>query len=229
MEFILASASPRRKELLKRLINSFSVVASDADETFEAGQAPYEFAVKTAEKKAMSVFAGYPEAAVIGADTIVVCDGEIMGKPLDDTDAVRMLKKLRGRTHEVITGLCLVYNGNTFLTYETTEVEFDDMTDDEILMYVETGAPADKASGRIWNTDELIKAGWMTESGEWKTDNGNPPECYDKAGAYGIQGRAGIFIKGIKGCYFNVVGLPLNALKRLMKYAGINAVNGGII
>lgn len=193
MKFILASASPRRKELLKRLINSFSVVASDADETFEAGQAPYEFAVKTAEKKAMSVFAGYPEAAVIGADTIVVCDGEIMGKPLDDTDAVRMLKKLRGRTHEVITGLCLVYNGNTFLTYETTEVEFDDMTDDEILMYVETGAPA------------------------------------DKAGAYGIQGRAGIFIKGIKGCYFNVVGLPLNALKRLMKYAGINAVNGGII
>ena len=193
MEFILASASPRRKALLQRLINGFRVVVSDADETVEAGQAPHEFAVKTAEKKAVDVSARNPDAVVIGADTIVVCGGEIMGKPADDADAFRMLEKLSGKTHEVVTGLCVRCNGKSFLTYETTKVEFDNMTKDEILTYIKTGEPA------------------------------------DKAGAYGIQGAAGVFIKKIEGCYFNVVGLPLNALRRLLGQAGINVIYGGIV
>ena len=193
MKLILASASPRRKELLAMMTENFTVVVSDADESVESGQAPWEFAVETAEKKALNVAANYPKAAVIGADTAVVCDGEIMGKPVGQDDAVRMLKKLRNRTHEVITGLCIICGGKSFTAYEVTEVEFGNMTDAEIGAYVATGEPM------------------------------------DKAGAYGIQGKAGIFVKGIKGCYFNVVGLPLNALKRLAEQAGIKAVDGGEI
>lgn len=143
---ILASGSPRRKELLARTGRTFRVVVSDADEIAPKDMAPVDVAMHNARAKALAVASGQPASAtVIGADTIVVLDGRIFGKPLDERDAHRMLRELSGKTHQVITGVALAHEGNCETFAEITDVCFRELSDEEITVYVTTGEPLDKA------------------------------------------------------------------------------------
>ena len=143
-KIILASASPRRKELLTTAGVEFEVLVSEADETIPEGTAPRDAAMMTAEKKALAV-AENRDGIVIGADTIVVIDGKILGKPKDETDAFGMLRLLSGREHEVITGVCITDGEKTEKFAQVSKVRFYDLTDDEITAYVATKEPMDKA------------------------------------------------------------------------------------
>lgn len=177
-DIILASASPRRKELLARIYPNFKVIPSRLREVV-----PKEMGVENcpqylAERKAESVAKAYRKSLVIGCDTSVIIDGEMLNKPRSTSDARDMMKALSGRVHRVITGCSLFYMEKHYSFSEVTEVEFYQLTDEEIESYVET------------------------------------PEPYDKAGGYGIQGTAALFIKSIKGDYYNIVGLPIARLKR---------------
>lgn len=179
-EVVLASGSPRRRQLLEEMGLSFRVSPTEADETIPDGLTPGEAAVMLARKKADAAAALWGDALVIAADTLVAVGGRILGKPDDRAGAVEMLKLLRGREHEVVTGVCVAYRGRMYSHCERTWVRFDDMADSDIEGYADSGEPM------------------------------------DKAGAYGIQGRAGEFISGINGCYFNVMGLPKAALRKLL-------------
>ncbi len=182
-KLVLASTSPRRRELLRLLGLPFEVVASRYDEELidPAGMTPPEYVTQLAQGKAEEV-AGRTDgdALVLGADTTVVLDGWFLNKPADAADARRMLRALSGRTHEVYTGLCLIHGGVLTTNFARTEVAFDTLSDAVISAYVATGEPL------------------------------------DKAGAYGIQGKALSFIPEIHGDYFNVVGLPLEYLRNLL-------------
>ena len=181
IEVILASASPRRQELLKYIFDEFKIIPSDADETV-SGEIPVDTRPELiASRKAESVAGQYPDSLVIGSDTAVIVDNIMLGKPADQADAVRMLKLLSGRKHKVITGCCLCLEGKEHSFSVTTEVEFYPLGDSEIGKYIGTN--------------------------DW---------C-DKAGAYGIQGAANLFVKGITGDYNNVVGLPCAELNRQIK------------
>ena len=188
---VLASASPRRRELLARLGVPFEVVPSDADETVPAGFDPAEAAGMLALLKARAVAAGRPGRPVIGADTIVALpasgDGpaRILGKPRDDADAAAMLRALRGRWHTVSTGLAVVRDGRTWRDVVTAEVRMRPYTDDEIAHYVASGEPR------------------------------------DKAGAYAVQGLGGALVAEVRGSELAVVGLPLRRLAELLVEAGV--------
>ena len=143
-KIILASASPRRKELLTTAGVEFEVLVSEADETIPEGTAPRDAAMMTAEKKALAV-AENRDGIVIGADTIVVIDDKILGKPKDEADAFGMLRLLSGREHEVITGVCITDGEKTEKFAQVSKVRFYDLTDDEITAYVATKEPMDKA------------------------------------------------------------------------------------
>ena len=175
MKIVLASKSPRRSEILKSAGISFTVRVADADETIPDGTKPADAVVFLAARKAMAVTRTDDEL-VLGADTVVVLDDKILGKPKDKEDAYNMIKSLSGRVHSVFTGVCAIGNGLSMTFAEETKVEFYSLSDEEINTYI--------------NTDEP----------------------YDKAGAYGIQGLASKFIRGIEGDYFNVVGLPMSAI-----------------
>lgn len=180
---VLASASPRRRELISLLGLPFTCVVSGVDEHIPPC-APEDMVNELARTKAFAALPLLKEPSiVVGADTIVVLDGEILGKPENEQHAIEMLRQLSGRTHTVLTGLCVLNseNGKCAVDYERTEVTFAPMTDAEIAEYVSTGEPM------------------------------------DKAGAYGIQGRCAVYLSGISGCYFNVVGLPLHKLASLLK------------
>lgn len=188
MRIILASASPRRKQLLEQMGLKFDVIVSNIEEESPQGLAPEEISMELAYNKAMNVALQINEPAiVIGADTLVVKD-RILGKPKDEEDARQMLRMLQGQTHQVITGLALVnpWTGKVQKGYEKTLVEMAALTLQEIECYIKTGEPMDKAGG------------------------------------YGIQGLAGIFISRIEGCYFNVVGLPIHLLWKMLKEFGVN-------
>ncbi len=148
-EIILASASPRRAELLKRIGIAFRVVPSDVDEALEGDLDARSLALKLACRKAMAVAARYPGALVLAADTVVCCEGEILGKPEDHRDAARMLQLLSGRTHEVSTGVVLrrEITGHHREEVVTTRVTFRRLSREEILGYIATGEPFDKAGG----------------------------------------------------------------------------------
>lgn len=176
---ILASASPRRKELLRLVIDEFDVIPSDIEEI--AHGTPAQQVKKLAYDKAADVAAAYPDALVIGADTLVFLGREPLGKPKDEDDAHRMLKRLAGRTHRVLTGVCVICGDKKLTAAERTHVRFAPLTDAEIEAYIRTSEPM------------------------------------DKAGAYGIQGQFAKHIAGLRGCYFNVVGLPLNLLYNMIK------------
>lgn len=182
-DIVLASASPRRRELLAQMGLKFRVEPADADETLPEDAQPAEAASLLARRKAEAAAAEWPKALVIAADTLVVVDGRILGKPADEREAAEMLRLLRAREHTVATGVCVAFNGLLHSACELTKVRFDFMTDGDIGNYVRTGEPM------------------------------------DKAGAYGIQGRAGVFISGIEGCWYNVMGLPLAALQKLLEQA----------
>lgn len=181
MKLVLASKSPRRSEILKNAGIDFVVRVADADETIPDGTKPEDAVVFLAARKALAVERADDET-VLGADTIVVLDDKILGKPKDKDDAYNMIKSLSGRVHSVFTGVCAVGNGVSLTFAEETKVEFYPLSEDEINEYI--------------NTDEP----------------------YDKAGAYGIQGLASKFIRGIQGDYFNVVGLPVSSVyKKIIK------------
>lgn len=175
MKLVLASKSPRRSEILKNAGYEFVVRVADADETIPEGTKPEDVVVFLAARKAMAVERADDET-VLGADTIVVLDNKILGKPKDREDAYNMLKNLSGRVHSVFTGVCIIENGKSMTFSEETQVEFLPLTDQEIYDYIDTN------------------------------------DCYDKAGAYGIQGYASKFVRRINGDYFNVVGLPISAI-----------------
>ena len=175
MKLVLASKSPRRSEILKNAGYDFMVRVADADETIPDGTKPEDAVVFLAARKAMAVDRADDET-VLGADTIVVLDDKILGKPKDREDAYNMLKALSGRVHSVFTGVCIIENGKSMTFAEETQVEFLPLSDEDIYKYINTN------------------------------------DCYDKAGAYGIQGYASKFVRRIDGDYFNVVGLPISAI-----------------
>ena len=177
---ILASASPRRKELLGHISDNFDVVVSSVEEIVPPNIPQDEVPQFLATLKAKDVAKNHIEDLVIGADTCVLCDGIILGKPKDREAAYKMLSSLSGKTHTVITGCSLVKNNRSISFSVSTEVEFYTLTDKEINEYIETNEP------------------------------------FDKAGGYGIQGKGSLLVKGIKGDYFNVVGLPIAKLKRVI-------------
>ncbi|MFJ5758189.1 Maf family protein [Neobacillus sp. NPDC093182] len=144
---ILASSSPRRKELLENLRLTFTISSSEVDESFDPTLSPEDVVMDLAERKAKVIFKENPEAFVIGSDTIVVSDGQVLGKPTDEADARGMLKKLSGKRHDVYTGVSILSPNGTTRFFERTEVWFWELTDDEINFYVQSGEPLDKAGG----------------------------------------------------------------------------------
>ncbi|MDQ0244614.1 septum formation protein [Bacillus fengqiuensis] len=144
-QLVLASGSPRRKQLLEQLHLSFTVHVSSVEETFDANQSPYDIVMSLALQKANDVAAHYPDSYVLGSDTVVVYDGNILGKPSDENEAVNMLQMLSGSTHEVVTGVAIVHQGKTISFYEKADVTFWELTKAEIIDYVKSGEPMDKA------------------------------------------------------------------------------------
>jgi len=185
LRLILASASPRRRELLTNAGIEFEVIPSEIEEPGPSGAPPAAYAERVAQLKAETVartFAPTYRAVVLGADTVVVAGGELLGKPRSAEEARAMLEKLSGREHQVITGVALVNAaGRSALAHETTRVQFREVTAEEVAEYIASGEP------------------------------------FGKAGAYAIQGRASRFVTRIEGCYFNVMGLPVALVDRLLR------------
>ncbi len=180
---ILASASPRRREFLDRLGLQFEVLPADVDETPHPEEPPRDYVLRVAQSKAAHVARSHSGRLVLAADTTVVLDGEILGKPRDAEDARRMLTRLSGREHHVLSGVA-VDGPCRASTVVETKVRFRALSPDEIAWYIRTGEPL------------------------------------DKAGAYGIQGLAGVFVREIEGSASNVVGLPLSETIELLTRAG---------
>jgi septum formation protein len=145
IDLVLASASPRRSRILRDLGLSFEVIVSGVDESMPAGEDPAASALRLARAKATAVAAQGRGLPVLAADTLVACDGQVLGKPEDADDAARMLRMLSGRTHEVVSGVCVVSDAATCADVARTSVTFEELTDEEIARYVATGEPLDKA------------------------------------------------------------------------------------
>ena len=179
MKLILASQSPRRQELLKLFRRPFVVEAADVDEKMDDSQPAFSEVARVSRRKAEAV-AREREDVVIAADTIVVCDGQILGKPKSTEHAVQMLTMLSGRAHQVMTGLTVVRGNEVVNCTEVTDLWFRKLSRKEIEDYVATGEPM------------------------------------DKAGAYGIQGGAALFVQRLEGDYYNVMGLPVCRLWQML-------------
>ncbi len=187
MRIILASQSPRRREILSMLGVHFEVVTSHADEHSELSD-PYLLVEELSRRKGTAVREhlrstgeALSDTLIISSDTVVFCNGEILGKPTDAEDACRMLRMYSGGTHEVVSGVCLLRGETCRVAHEVTRVTFDRLPEAEIRAYVEKERP------------------------------------YDKAGAYAIQGSASAFVTGIEGDFYNVVGLPVHRLAVLYR------------
>ncbi len=181
-KIILASASPRRKEILSSVGWPLESITAGIDETRRPEEKPLDYVQRLAREKAESVAAKLESGLVLGADTTVVVGDNLLGQPHDDDDARRMLNLLSGKWHEVLTGVALVrIGGRTMVDYERTRVRFARMSDAEIDWYISTGEPK------------------------------------GKAGAYGIQGKAALFIEQIEGDYFNIVGLPIRLVYEMSR------------
>jgi len=190
MDVVLASASPRRQELLKRLVSDFMIIESDFDENSVkfSGSCP-DYVMESSLGKAMNVAGRLTRPSlVVGCDTIVSFENKVLGKPSDYNEAFSMLRMLSGRVHQVYSGITLINTENHVVKkdFVVTGVMFSVIDDGEIRRYIESGEPM------------------------------------DKAGAYGIQGFGGVFVEEIHGCYYNVVGLPLNKLNKMIKGMGVN-------
>ncbi len=185
---VLASASPRRRELLGSLGLSFEIQPAEGPENTPASGDACGAVRAIALGKARQVAALRPEALVIGADTVVELDGRILGKPADEAEARAMLRALSGRTHRVCTGVAVIGGGEERTHAEVTHVRFRELSEREIAAYAASGEPL------------------------------------DKAGAYAAQGKAALFVEGIEGDYFNVVGLPLCALGRMLEHFGVELI-----
>ncbi len=179
-KLILASGSPRRIEILESVGWEFTKHPPDIDESERDDESPEDYVVRLAREKAEAVAVNYPDEIVLGADTTVVVDGQMLAKPVDLDDARRMLKMLADNWHEVLTGIAIVQNGETRSAIQRTRVKFAAMSDAEINFLAMRGDPL------------------------------------DKAGAYAVQAQAALFIEGIEGDYWNVVGLPISLVYRLV-------------
>lgn len=192
LPIVLASASPRRADLLRAAGIAFDVCPGDVDETVGPGESPHDYVARLARAKAHAVAGLRPGRAVLGADTAVVVDGTILGKPADAADAARMLRRLSGRRHDVLTGVCL------------------------LTPSLGTQRPSAE------HTRVALTGVWLAELAEadiaWYVASGEP---MDKAGGYGIQGLASRFVTGVEGSYANVVGLPVALVCALCREAGI--------
>jgi septum formation protein len=182
---ILASASPRRKEILEGLGVDFRIVVADVDESSDERD-PQKLTEELALRKGLAVWqklandnADLDDCVIISADTVVWCDGEIFGKPHDKADAERMIRAISGGEHKVVSGVAVVRGGVAKSASCVTTVRVDSLSDDELMRYIDSGEPM------------------------------------DKAGSYAIQGKFSLWINGIDGCYFNVVGLPVHCLNGL--------------
>ena len=157
MRYILASASPRRRELFSLIVPEFEVIPATGEEKFNMSLFPEQVACSVAEGKCDEVFSSNPDAVVIGCDTIVVLAGEILGKPKDEEDAFNTLKRLSGKTHYVITAVCVRTKHKKLLQFEKTEVKFNVLSDDFIKAYVDGGSPLDKAGSYGIQDGDLVK------------------------------------------------------------------------
>lgn len=147
MDVILASSSPRRKELLKKIVSDFKIIPSNVDEIFDENMDVYNISMYLAKLKAMDIAKDYPNSLVIGCDTIVWCDNQILLKPTDYEDATRMLNLLSDNNQEIISGVCLVYNDNVYTFYDVTKIKFAKLDDKWIHEYISSGEPFDKSGG----------------------------------------------------------------------------------
>ena len=190
MDIILASGSPRRKELLTQIgIKDYRVVTSDVDENVDRDMPPDQIVEMLSRRKAEAVREQVGEdALIIAADTVVALEGEVLGKPLDESDAFRMLSALSGNRHQVYTGFTVLCGGESVTGHEKTDVTFRELEAQEIEDYIATEEPM------------------------------------DKAGAYGIQGIGAVLISGIEGDYFNVMGLPVYRLSRVLGEFGVDTL-----
>ena len=189
MRIILASQSPRRRELLERMgISHFDVIPAKGEERAAPNLTPEQLVEELSRQKAAEITVGNPDALIIAADTVVAVDGTVLGKPHDRDDAVRMLQALSGREHTVYSGLTVCWQGRSVTQHEATAVRFRPLTQDDIDHYVSTGEPM------------------------------------DKAGSYGIQGYGCTLVEGISGDYYNVVGLPVCRLGRILADFGVDVL-----
>ncbi|MGI8494733.1 MAG: Maf family protein [Pyrinomonadaceae bacterium] len=184
-KLILASASPRRAEILRAVGWEFEKKIADIDESELPGEKPQEYVQRLACEKALAVSETIENGLILGSDTTVLIDGKIIGKPIDLEDARRMLRLLSGNRHEVLTGVALIEKSESkgtkqIVDVERTRVKFNSLSEAEIEFLVQKGEPL------------------------------------DKAGAYAVQAQAALFIEGIEGDYWNVVGLPVNLVYRLL-------------
>ena len=188
MGIVLASRSPRRRQLLEQMgLRDFRIVCSDADETASPGLTPPALVEALSARKAAAVqHAAAAGDLIIAADTVVALDGRVLGKPADGPDAFAMLSALSGRRHQVYTGLTVVCGAQRLTEHEVTAVTFRSLSSAAICAYIATGEPM------------------------------------DKAGAYGIQGRGALFVEGIEGDYYNVMGLPVCRLGRILARLGVD-------
>ena len=196
IDLILASQSPRRKEILENLGLPFRVITADIDESC-AERDPRAYVESLALRKGQAILERMDadgtltdKTLILAADTVVAANGEILGKPVDRADAERMLHLLSGTTHQVISGIALLSPHHQATASEVTHVRFAPLTDADLAFYLASGEP------------------------------------YDKAGAYAVQGLASLFIEGLEGDYFNVVGLPVKRLHDLLQEQfGVNAID----
>lgn len=189
MGLILASASPRRKELLERLGLDFTVRVAQTEETMDPFAHPADEVARVSRLKAQAVYPHcYDDDIIIAADTIVVCDSLVMGKPRNENEAFSMLRRLSGRDHQVMTGLTVLSETHSETVTVTTTLRMRHLSDEEIRAYIATGEPM------------------------------------DKAGAYGIQGLASMFVVGLDGDYYNVMGLPVCTLTTILRKCGVKVL-----
>jgi len=181
-KLVLASGSPRRAEILRSVGWDFVKDVPDVDESELKGETPEDYVVRLAVTKAEAVATRHSDQIVLGADTTVVIDGEIVGKPTDLLDARRMIEMLKGNSHDVLTGVAVVRDDSTVTGIQRTRVDFSRMSEAEMSFLVEKGNPL------------------------------------DKAGAYAVQAQAALFIEGIEGDYWNVVGLPIGLVYRMIMH-----------
>ena len=185
MRYILASKSPRRREILEKIGLDFTVITADTDEACTLTD-PEALVEELSLRKGRAVADMLSRSdkldkddVIIASDTVVECGGEILGKPKDASDAMRMLSLLSGNCHRVLSGVAIISGGREFVSHSVTRVYFDEIDEADALAYIESGEP------------------------------------FDKAGGYGIQGYASVWVNRIDGCYFGVVGLPVNTLDKL--------------
>lgn len=174
---ILASQSPRRKELLSLITEDFRIIPAKGEELLPEGISPKDAVILLARQKAEEIYSEYKNEVILAADTVVAINGQILGKPADEEDAADMLRMLSGTTHSVFTGVCIITeNGGLYTFADETTVQFHPLSEEDIRNYVASGEPM------------------------------------DKAGAYGIQDRGALLVKGINGDYYNVMGLPVGRI-----------------